>query len=76
MNDELSIDKRLLRRAFEHAATTYDAAAVLQNEVCHRMLERLEYIRHRPAVILDAGSGTGSGSNTWPATLRGASRLR
>ena len=60
MNDELSIDKRLLRRAFEHAATTYDAAAVLQNEVCHRMLERLEYIRHRPAVILDAGSGTGN----------------
>jgi malonyl-CoA O-methyltransferase len=60
MSDELLIDKRSLRNAFEQAAETYDAAAVLQNEVCRRMLGRLEYIKHRPAVILDAGSGTGS----------------
>lgn len=60
MNDDLMLDKRLLRHAFEHAAATYDAAAVLQNEVCRRMLARLDYIKHRPAVILDAGSGTGN----------------
>lgn len=60
MKDDLLIDKRLLRHAFEHAAATYDAAAVLQNEVCRRMLARLDYIKHRPAVILDAGSGTGN----------------
>lgn len=60
MNDELLIDKRSLRQSFEHAAMTYDAAAVLQNEVCRRMLERLDYIKHRPAVVLDAGSGTGN----------------
>jgi malonyl-CoA O-methyltransferase len=60
MTNELLIDKRSLRHAFEHAAASYDAAAVLQNEVCRRMLERLEYIKHRPHAILDAGSGTGN----------------
>lgn len=57
---DLSIDKRSLRHAFERAAATYDAAAVLQSEVCRRMLARLDYIRHQPEVILDAGSGTGN----------------
>lgn len=60
MNDALPVDKRLVRRSFEQAAATYDAAAVLQNEVCRRMLERLEYIKLAPATILDAGSGTGN----------------
>ncbi len=60
MENELLIDKRLLRRSFEQAAATYDAAAVLQHEVCRRMLARLDYVKHRPAAILDAGSGTGN----------------
>jgi len=60
MSDAPAIDKRLVRRSFEHAAKTYDAAAVLQNEVCQRMLARLDYIRLAPATILDAGSGTGN----------------
>lgn len=60
MNDELLVDKRQVRRSFEHAAATYDGAAVLQNEVCGRVLERLAYIKHQPATILDAGSGTGN----------------
>ena len=60
MNDALTVDKRLVRRAFEATAATYDAAAVLQNEVCRRMLARLDYIKLDPALILDAGSGTGN----------------
>ena len=60
MNDESLVDKRLVRCSFENAAATYDAAAVLQNEVCRRMLGRLDYIRQRPATVLDAGSGTGN----------------
>jgi malonyl-CoA O-methyltransferase len=55
-----TVDKRLVRRAFNNAAATYDAAAVLQHEVCKRMAERLDYIKHQPAVLLDAGSGTGN----------------
>src|SRR3990167_7299335 len=60
--NEFEIDKRAMRRAFNRAAADYDAAAVLQREVCARMLERLEYIRLQPARILDAGSGTGWGT--------------
>lgn len=55
-----TVDKRQVRRAFNRAATTYDAAAVLQHEVCRRMAERLDYIKHQPQVLLDAGSGTGN----------------
>ena len=60
MSDPLVLDKRLARRSFERAAASYDAAAVLQHEVCKRMLARLDYIKVDPAVVLDAGSGTGN----------------
>lgn len=60
MSDETAIDKRQLRRSFEKAAAGYDAAAVLQHEVCRRMLSRLDYIKCEPAAILDAGTGTGN----------------
>lgn len=52
-------DKRLVRQSFDKAAKTYDAAAVLQREIADRMLERLDYIKYQPQLILDAGSGTG-----------------
>ena len=60
--DEFAIDKKQMRRAFNRAATDYDASAVLQREICTRMLERLEYIKLQPERILDAGSGTGWGT--------------
>ncbi len=59
--DEYLIDKRMMRRAFSRAAAGYDASAVLQREVCKRMLERLDFIRLKPVRLLDAGSGTGWG---------------
>jgi len=60
--DEFLIDKKQVRRAFSRAARDYDAAAVLQREVCRRMLERLDYIKLQPARVLDVGSGTGWGT--------------
>jgi malonyl-CoA O-methyltransferase len=60
--NEFEIDKRQVRRAFSRAARDYDAAAVLQREVCQRMLERLDYIKLQPARVLDIGSGTGWGT--------------
>ena len=60
--DEFLIDKREVRRAFSRAAGDYDATAVLQREVCDRMMEKLDYVRLQPQRILDAGSGTGRGS--------------
>jgi len=55
-----ALDKRLLRVAFEKAAPGYDAAAVLQHEVCQRMLSRLDFVKLQPSVLLDAGCGTGN----------------
>lgn len=66
LSDRSALEKREVRRSFERAAGTYDAAAVLQKEICVRMLGRLEYVKHRPRAILDAGSGTG---NAVPALL-------
>jgi malonyl-CoA O-methyltransferase len=60
--NEFEIDKREVRRAFSKAATTYDAAAVLQREVCERMLEKLDVIKILPERLLDIGSGTGWGT--------------
>lgn len=60
--NEFEIDKRQVRRAFSRAAHDYDAAAVLQREVCTRMLERLDYIKLQPSRVLDVGSGTGWGT--------------
>lgn len=60
--NEFLIDKQQMRRAFSRAAADYDTAAVLQREVCTRMLERLDYIKLQPTRVLDAGSGTGRGA--------------
>lgn len=60
--NEFEIDKRQVRRAFSRAAQDYDAAAVLQREVCTRMLEKLDIIKLQPARVLDVGSGTGWGT--------------
>lgn len=61
MNTDYVADKRLVRRAFDRAAQSYDSAAVLQREVGERMLSRLDYVKISPKTILDAGSGTGKG---------------
>ncbi len=60
--NEFEIDKRQVRRAFSRAAQDYDAAAVMQREVCTRMLEKLDVIKLQPARLLDVGSGTGWGT--------------
>jgi malonyl-CoA O-methyltransferase len=56
MDDHL---KRAIRRSFERAATTYDEAAFLQQEVARRLDDHLEGVKVDPGLILDAGCGTG-----------------
>jgi malonyl-CoA O-methyltransferase len=51
------IDARAARRRFDRAASTYLAAARLEAEVGTRMLERLDYVRVAPRLVLDAGCG-------------------
>ncbi len=53
------ISKHKIRRAFDRAANSYDDAAVLQKEVCQRLLDKLDYIKLSPQMMLDAGVGTG-----------------
>ena len=55
------IDKYWVRASFNRAAPAYDEAAILQKQVGQRMLERLDFIRLQPGVVLDIGCGTGSG---------------
>jgi malonyl-CoA O-methyltransferase len=51
--------KRDARRAFERAAASYDAHAVLHREVGQRLFEHLDPIRIEPRRIVDLGCGTG-----------------
>ncbi len=53
------LDKRQVRRAFERAARTYDAAAVLQRRLADEMLSRLAVVKFEPKTIFDVGCGTG-----------------
>jgi malonyl-CoA O-methyltransferase len=58
---ESELDFAEVRRAFDHAAASYDAHAVLQREVCDRLLDRLDFMTLQPGRVLDVGSGTGYG---------------
>src|SRR6058998_3103344 len=57
--DPFRLDARSVRHAFERAAASYDASAVLQREVGQRMAERLLWVKLQPLAILDAGCGSG-----------------
>ncbi len=61
MNQESTqvFNQARVRRAFDRAADSYDQFAVLQNEICKRLLEKLEIVKISPEFILDAGTGTG-----------------
>ena len=53
------IDKQRLRDDFSRAAQSYDAAAVVQHEICVRTLERVDMLKLQANTIIDIGSGTG-----------------
>ena len=61
MTEDFVLDRAAVRRAFDRAAASYDAHAVLQREVCDRLLERLDFVKLAPKQILDVGAGTGYG---------------
>jgi len=66
------LDKNAIRRSFDRAAASYDHYAVLQREIESRLLERIEFQRHEPGLILDLGCGTGSASRTLARQFPGA----
>ena len=75
MDADFQIDKRAVRLAFSRAASQYDAAAVLQREVCQRMLDRLDWVKLQPGQVLDVGCGTGWGTRQLAARYPAAQVL-
>jgi len=69
MNDFL-IDKRRMRRAFNRAAPDYDAAAVLQREVCVRMLERARLYKAAATAHSRCGSARAGERDSWRKNIR------
>lgn len=49
----------LIARAFNRAATTYDQVARLQRCVGDELLNRLDFLKSTPSLVLDLGCGTG-----------------
>lgn len=64
--------KQRIRQAFDQAATTYDAAAEVQRDVCDRLAASVVQagVELTPDAIVDAGCGTGYGARwlrqRWP----------
>ena len=58
----LALDGRAARRRFGRSGQDYDRYAVLQAEVRGELLQRLALTTLAPAVVLDAGCGTGHAS--------------
>lgn len=52
-------DLKAVRRSFDKASSSYDDHAVLQEEVADRLIQRLDWLKIEPEVILDIGAGTG-----------------
>lgn len=57
-----ALDTLRVRRSFDRAGETFDAAAVLHAEVRDTLLQRLDLTDLAPGVIVDAGAGTGHAS--------------
>lgn len=61
--------KQRVRDSFDRAASSYDGAAIVQRQVCERLLGLLDLPAPAPR-ILDAGCGTGYGARLlrarWP----------
>ena len=74
--DPFHLDARLVRRAHDRAALSYDKAAILQREIGTRMLQRLGYMNYAPGVILDAGAATGYAASQLAKRYSGAQVIR
>jgi len=65
-------DKPRVAAAFDRAARDYEQVAVLQKRVADDLLERLDFMRVTPSVILDLGAGTGRAARLLTRRYKGA----
>jgi len=61
-----------IRKQFDQTADHYDRHAAIEQEVCRRLLERCDFHRRAPEVIMDLGCGTGQGSEALKGRFRRA----
>ena len=61
--DAFALDARRVRAAFERASCGYDAASLLQTRVRAELLQRLQFFKLQPTVVLDLGAGTGAAAS-------------
>lgn len=62
MSFVLNSEKKRIQKHFNLKAERYESSAVLQKEVCQRLLDKLSWVKLKPENILDAGAGSGWGS--------------
>ncbi len=62
MNNKSVSEKHRIQRHFDEKAIRYESSAILQRNVCEELLSRLDLTSLSPSVILDAGCGTGWGT--------------
>jgi len=67
-----SVDRRLLRRAFNGASAAYDSAAIIQRRARVELLDRLQYAKLDPQIVLDLGCGTGHASRALARRFKSA----
>lgn len=53
------LDRQTVISHFNKAAQHYDQSAVLQREIADRLIDRLEWVKFEPKVIVDIGARTG-----------------
>ena len=59
-SDHKFVDERQVRRGFDRVAPFYATHSAIEREIGSRMLERLDYVRIEPQVIVDLGCGPGA----------------
>jgi malonyl-CoA O-methyltransferase len=57
--DDSRLDHAGIRSSFDRASAAYEAAAVLQARIGDELIERLDFFKFEPAVVVDLGAGTG-----------------
>jgi malonyl-CoA O-methyltransferase len=62
LESPFTLDAAAVRRSFDRASAGYDAVAVLQTEIRAQLLQRLEFTRLTPRLVVDLGAGTGQGT--------------
>lgn len=53
------LNKHQVSQSFDRVAPTYEQYAQLQQQIGNNLLERLEYLKITPRMILDVGAGSG-----------------